>query len=81
MVATALGAGSIDAYTTRAQDVLSSGAGVLLLLGAETAGLPESLLRHCVKLRIPSLSSSINVGNAFSIVLTVMLLAMAQQQQ
>ena len=75
MVATSLGAGSINAYSSAAKAALTSPSGILLLLGSEGEGLPTELLESStIKLRIPSLSSSINVANAFSIVLTVMLM-------
>lgn len=75
MIATSLGPGSINAYSGRAKAALSSPEGVILLMGSEGDGLPEQLLQSStVKLRIPSLSSSINVASAFSIILTVMLM-------
>ena len=51
--------------------------GIYLLLGCETSGLPPFVTdeESCTSLEIPSLSASINVGCAFSVVLTCLILA------
>jgi len=75
-IATALTSDSLDLYAPAAASHLSN-PNIYLLLGCETTGLPGYLTDSpdCTCLEIPSLSASVNVGCAFSIVLTVMLLA------
>ena len=44
-------------------------------MGTEADGLPDRIVTISKNVQIPSLSSSINVGNAFSIILTCMIMA------
>ena len=73
-VATALTSDAIDVYSSEAVTLLANPS-CYILLGTEAKGLPEELLTLSRAVKIPSLSSSINVSCAFSTVLTVMLMA------
>jgi len=74
LIATALNDRSIDCYD--AGQFLRN-PNIYLLLGCETSGLPPFVTdeESCTSLEIPSLSASINVGCAFSVVLTCLILA------
>ena len=48
---------------------------VYLFMGTEADCLPNRIVEISKNVQIPSLSSSINVGNAFSIILTCMIMA------
>ena len=76
IVATALNDRSLDVYSDQARDCLNDPL-LYLMMGCESAGLPDFVTHSdgCVSVEIPSLSASINVGCAFSIVLTCMILA------
>ena len=74
MVATALADNAINVYSAKAAELLRQPL-IYLLLGTEADGLPPRLLSLTQPVQIPSMSASINVGCAFAIVLTVMILA------
>ena len=61
-------------YSDEAMSFLKS-PNVYIFMGTEAKGLPESIINVSKNVMIPSLSSSINVGNAFSIILTVMIMS------
>jgi len=73
-LATALSDKAMNIYGAAAREYLCVQES-FVLLGEENCGLPESLLslEVCHHLRIPSLSASINVSCAFSVVLTCMI--------
>jgi tRNA G18 (ribose-2'-O)-methylase SpoU len=79
MVATALTASSLDVYGREAAEFLKRD-DMYLLLGCETSGLEERVMERCVCVEIPSLSASINVGCACSIVITCMILAKRESE-
>lgn len=75
-LATALTPTALNIYSASTTMFLSDQS-TFVLLGEEHSGLPETLLAlpNCHHLRIPSMSASVNVSSAFSIVLTCMILA------
>ena len=77
-VATALRENSYNIYSDEAMSFLKS-PNVYIFMGTEAKGLPESIINVSKNVMIPSLSSSINVGNAFSIILTVMIMTHRRQ--
>ena len=79
MVGTALTDDSIELFSAEAMDLVQSPS-IYMLLGAETRGLPEPLVQRCRCIQIPSLSSSINVSSAFSMVLACMMLGQARRE-
>ena len=72
-MATALRENSYNIYSDEAMSLKSPN--VYIFMGTEAKGLPESIINVSKNVMIPSLSSSINVGNAFSIILTVMIMS------
>ena len=78
-IATALSDKAMNIYTSEASAFLGQNSSYIFM-GEENCGLPAELLRCSVHLRIPSLSASINVSNAFSVVLTCMLMASAGER-
>jgi tRNA(Leu) C34 or U34 (ribose-2'-O)-methylase TrmL len=77
IVAAALKEDAVSAYSKEGREAWTSDCYVLV--GAETEGLPDAITEHpnVCNMEIPSLSASINVGCAFSVLLTCMILAQA----
>ncbi len=73
-ISAALTENSYNLYSKEASSFLKS-PNVYLFMGTEADGLPDRIVTISKNVQIPSLSSSINVGNAFSIILTCMIMA------
>lgn len=76
-VATALGSVSVNMFSDDAGDALvAAGTDAYMMMGSETDGLPEKIIGdpRCTCLRIPSMSSSINVGAALAMVIACTLI-------
>ncbi len=77
IIVTALNDTSVNIFDrgSLAPQILSK-SNVYVVFGSENEGLDDSLLSHdrAVSIRIPSMSSSINVSSAFSVVCTAMIM-------
>jgi hypothetical protein len=73
-ISAALTNDSYNLYSDEASSFLKL-SNIYLFLGTEAQGLPDTIVKMSKNVQIPSLSSSINVGNAFSIILTCMIMS------